>query len=347
MIHAGIGSNRWRINPLAPWQHENDWNIGRCLYDLFPHSYNVYFPSQIWISIETKPVNKNSVAKYASQVKNNGGVYFVPAFSGLFAPYWRKDARGYSFRSCSCFFCSCYPHLLLFLPSFENCWNSTPFAFYRVLVGLTQFSTREHICRAVLEAVCFQSRDVLEAMLKDTSCTIKQIRVDGGMTKSTILLQLQADIFGDSIGMCLMCKQPTPQTSSDTRVSLRTCHFTDVLLAFWLETLTTILILAHTHSTPVDGGDDISRRRDSSSDRIEEHDHRWDQETVHKHEEHRPRRDGRGKGETLLQLEKGRRTLAELGGVMMMYVTTCATDNTIPRSQSLRFIQLIFFFFFF
>ena len=140
MIHAGIGSNRWRINPLAPWQHENDWNIGRCLYDLFPHSYNVYFPSQIWISIETKPVNKNSVAKYASQVKNNGGVYFVPAFSGLFAPYWRKDARGYSFRSCSCSL-----HLLpSFITILAPIWKLLKLNTIRLLQSPCRLDTVQH-----------------------------------------------------------------------------------------------------------------------------------------------------------------------------------------------------------
>ena len=95
----------------------------------------------------------------AAAVKDNGGAYIVPAFSGLFAPYWRPDARG-------------------------------------AVVGLTQFVTKEHLARAVLEATAFQTRDVLEAVEADTGVTIPELRVDGGMTVNSLLMQFQADILG-------------------------------------------------------------------------------------------------------------------------------------------------------
>ena len=95
----------------------------------------------------------------ASTVADNGDVYFVPAFSGLFAPHWRDDARG-------------------------------------VLVGLTRFSNKGHLARAVLEATAFQTRDVLEAMVADTHEELPELRVDGGMVANTLLMRFQADILG-------------------------------------------------------------------------------------------------------------------------------------------------------
>ncbi len=91
--------------------------------------------------------------------QDNGDVYFVPAFSGLFAPYWRDTARG-------------------------------------VLVGLTRYANRGHIARAALEAVAYQTRDVLEAMEKDSGIPIKELRVDGGMVANELLMQFQADQLG-------------------------------------------------------------------------------------------------------------------------------------------------------
>eukprot|EP01113_Clastostelium_recurvatum_P042761 TRINITY_DN6958_c0_g1_i6.p1 TRINITY_DN6958_c0_g1~~TRINITY_DN6958_c0_g1_i6.p1 ORF type:complete len:588 (-),score=105.37 TRINITY_DN6958_c0_g1_i6:8-1591(-) len=99
------------------------------------------------------------VETLASQVKDTGGLYFVPAFSGLFAPHWRDDARG-------------------------------------VIVGLTHHSTKSHIARATLEAVSFQTREVLDAMRKDARSDLKILKVDGGMTKNATLLQIQADLVG-------------------------------------------------------------------------------------------------------------------------------------------------------
>ncbi|MDY3128198.1 MAG: glycerol kinase GlpK [Corynebacterium sp.] len=91
--------------------------------------------------------------------EDNGGVYIVPAFSGLFAPRWRPDARG-------------------------------------VIVGLTRFANRHHIVRAALEATCFQTREVVEAMQADAGVELSELRVDGGMVANGVLMQLQADILG-------------------------------------------------------------------------------------------------------------------------------------------------------
>jgi len=94
------------------------------------------------------------------KVKDSGGVYFVPAFSGLFAPYWRPDARG-------------------------------------ILCGLTEHSTRGHIVRATYEAVSFQVKDILEAMNQEGGVPMSSLQVDGGMTNNDSLMQLQADILGN------------------------------------------------------------------------------------------------------------------------------------------------------
>ncbi|MFC7279475.1 glycerol kinase GlpK [Paractinoplanes rhizophilus] len=95
----------------------------------------------------------------AATVPDNGGVYFVPAFSGLFAPYWRSDARG-------------------------------------AIVGLSRFNTGAHIARATLEAICYQSRDVVDAMAQDSGVTLDVLKVDGGITQNALCMQLQADVLG-------------------------------------------------------------------------------------------------------------------------------------------------------
>ncbi|HEU4320194.1 MAG TPA: glycerol kinase GlpK [Acidimicrobiia bacterium] len=95
----------------------------------------------------------------AESVDDCGDVYFVPAFSGLFAPYWRPDARG-------------------------------------VIVGITRFTTKAHIARAALDAAAYQSADVLEAMAADSGVTLAELRVDGGMTVNDGLMQFQADLLG-------------------------------------------------------------------------------------------------------------------------------------------------------
>ncbi len=95
----------------------------------------------------------------ARQVEDNGGVYFVPAFSGLFAPYWRSDARG-------------------------------------AVVGLSRFNTNAHLARATLEAICYQSRDVIDAMEADSGVHLDVLKVDGGITANSLCMQIQADVLG-------------------------------------------------------------------------------------------------------------------------------------------------------
>jgi len=99
------------------------------------------------------------VEKLAASVDDNGGVYFVPAFSGLFAPHWRSDARG-------------------------------------AMVGMTRFVTKAHIARAALEATAFQTREVLDAVNADTGIPLEELKVDGGMIGNQLLMQFQADILG-------------------------------------------------------------------------------------------------------------------------------------------------------
>jgi glycerol kinase len=94
----------------------------------------------------------------ARQVEDNGGIYFVPAFSGLFAPYWRSDARG-------------------------------------AIVGLSRYNTKAHLARATLESICYQTRDVVEAMRQDSGVALDVLRVDGGVTTNQLCMQMQADIL--------------------------------------------------------------------------------------------------------------------------------------------------------
>jgi glycerol kinase len=104
----------------------------------------------------------HEVENLAASVPDNGDVYFVPAFSGLFAPHWRPDARG-------------------------------------VLAGMTRYTNRGHIARAVLEATAFQVKDLLDAMRADTGSDVRELRVDGGMVDNALLMQFQADIVGQDV----------------------------------------------------------------------------------------------------------------------------------------------------
>jgi glycerol kinase len=101
----------------------------------------------------------SEIEALANSVPDNGGMYFVPAFSGLFAPHWRSDARG-------------------------------------AIVGLSRFNTRGHLARATLESICYQTRDVLDAMVKDSGVQLEILKVDGGATVNDTLMQLQADVLG-------------------------------------------------------------------------------------------------------------------------------------------------------
>ena len=98
----------------------------------------------------------------AQSVDDNGGLYIVPAFSGLFAPYWRSDARG-------------------------------------VIVGLTRFVTKAHLARAVLEATAWQTREIVDAMNADAGVELTSLKVDGGMVVNDLLMQIQADVLGAEV----------------------------------------------------------------------------------------------------------------------------------------------------
>jgi glycerol kinase len=112
-----------------------------------------------WVRDNLGLIEKNSdIESLARTVNDNGGLYFVPAFSGLYAPYWKDNARG-------------------------------------VIAGLTRYANKGHVARAVQEATAFQTRDVLEAMEKDSSIKLDVLRADGGMVADDLLMQFQADIL--------------------------------------------------------------------------------------------------------------------------------------------------------
>jgi glycerol kinase len=112
-----------------------------------------------WMRDNLGLIHKSAeIESLARTVKDNGGVYFVPAFSGLYAPYWRSDARG-------------------------------------VIAGLTRFANKGHLARAVLESTAYQTREVLEAMEKDSEIQLFSLRTDGGMVENELLMQFQSDIL--------------------------------------------------------------------------------------------------------------------------------------------------------
>jgi len=112
-----------------------------------------------WLRDNLGMIEKSAdIETLARTVKDNGGVYFVPAFSGLYAPYWKENARG-------------------------------------VIAGLTRYANKGHLARAVLEATAFQTREVVEAMEKDSQIALSSLRVDGGMVVNELLMQFQADIL--------------------------------------------------------------------------------------------------------------------------------------------------------
>jgi glycerol kinase len=106
--------------------------------------------------------DSSEIEALAASVGDSGGIYFVPAFSGLFAPYWRSDARG-------------------------------------VIVGMTGYTAKAHIARAALEAAAYQTRDVLDAMREESGVELRTLKVDGGMVVNELLMQFQADILGVSV----------------------------------------------------------------------------------------------------------------------------------------------------
>jgi len=129
------------------------------------------------------------VERLAAQVEDTGGIYFVPAFSGLFAPYWRSDARG-------------------------------------AIVGLSRYNTNAHLARATLEAICYQSRDVADAMVADSGVELTTLKVDGGVTANELCMQLQADILGVPVS-----RPVVPETTA-----LGAAYAAGLATGFWANT---------------------------------------------------------------------------------------------------------------
>lgn len=138
------------------------------------------------------------VEALASTVADNGDVYFVPAFSGLFAPHWRPDARG-------------------------------------VIVGLTRYVTRGHIARAALEATAFQTREVLDAMHRDSGVTLNELKVDGGMVVNELLMQFQADLIGVPVVRPQVAETTALGAAYAAGLATGVWEATDVLRAQWRE----------------------------------------------------------------------------------------------------------------
>jgi glycerol kinase len=135
---------------------------GRCTYAL-EGSVAIAGAAIQWLRDNLKIVDESGDSEYmANKVDDSGGVYFVPAFSGLYAPYWDMSARG-------------------------------------AIVGLTRFIRKEHIIRATLESICYQTRDIVEAMNRDSGVPLAELKVDGGAVKNSLLMQLQSDILGTKV----------------------------------------------------------------------------------------------------------------------------------------------------
>jgi glycerol kinase len=130
--------------------------------------------------------NSKEIESLAETVEDNGGIYFVPAFSGLFAPYWKPDARG-------------------------------------LIIGLTRYANKGHIARAALEATAFQTRELLDAMVKDSGVHLKLIKVDGGMVRNELLMQFQADLLN----------VPVIRPNVTETTALGAAYAAGLLLSFW------------------------------------------------------------------------------------------------------------------
>ncbi|MDF3287941.1 glycerol kinase GlpK [Streptomyces silvisoli] len=134
----------------------------------------------------------------ARTVEDSGGIYFVPAFSGLFAPYWRSDARG-------------------------------------AIVGLARYHTNGHLARATLEAICYQSRDVVEAMFQDSGVHLDVLKVDGGVTANDLCMQTQADILGVPVSRPVVAETTALGAAYAAGLATGFWRDTDELRAHWHE----------------------------------------------------------------------------------------------------------------
>ncbi|MER6110910.1 glycerol kinase GlpK [Streptomyces hirsutus] len=134
----------------------------------------------------------------ARSVDDNGGMYFVPAFSGLFAPYWRSDARG-------------------------------------AMVGLARYNTGAHIARATLEAICYQSRDVVDAMEQDSGVHLDVLKVDGGVTANDLCMQIQADVLGVPVSRPVVAETTALGAAYAAGLATGFWRDTDELRSHWQE----------------------------------------------------------------------------------------------------------------
>jgi glycerol kinase len=134
----------------------------------------------------------------ARQVEDSGGVYFVPAFSGLFAPYWRSDARG-------------------------------------AIVGLSRFNTNAHLARATLESICFQSKDVADAMEQDSGVKLEVLKVDGGVTANELCMQIQADVLGVPVSRPVVAETTALGAAYAAGLAVGFWSNTDEMRANWNE----------------------------------------------------------------------------------------------------------------
>ena len=142
--------------------------------------------------------NAQELDKLATSVPDCGGVYIVPAFSGLFAPYWRSDARG-------------------------------------VIAGLTGFATRAHLCRAILEATAFQANDIFKAMESDSNINMTTLKVDGGLTNSTPLMEFQADLLGIPVIRPLVVETTALGAAYAAGLSVGVWKNVEDLASYWKE----------------------------------------------------------------------------------------------------------------
>ncbi len=152
-----------------------------------------------WVRDNLGLISKaEEIEELAKQVRDNGGAYFVPAFSGLFAPHWRPDARG-------------------------------------ALVGLTRFVNKFHLARAVLESTAFQTREVLDAMEADSGITLSELKVDGGMVLNETLMQFQADILGVDVVRPIVNETTALGAAYAAGLAVGYWESTDDILANWGE----------------------------------------------------------------------------------------------------------------
>jgi glycerol kinase len=150
-----------------------------------------------WLRDNLGLIEKSSdIEALARTVSDNGGVYFVPAFSGLYAPYWKDDARG-------------------------------------VIAGLTRFVNKGHIARAVLEATAFQVREVVDAMAKDSGITIDVLRADGGMVVDDLLMQFQSDILAKPVVRPMVKETTALGAAYAAGLAVGFFQDTDELVANW------------------------------------------------------------------------------------------------------------------